>query len=71
MRYRRSLLALLALASLASLAVASKDPIVYATEAGKKYHVKTCRLKHGSHGMKLSEAKKAGYTPCKVCKPPK
>jgi len=50
---------------------AQVDPVVYVVDNGKKYHVKNCRLKSGSHAMKLSLAKKAGYTPCKVCKPPK
>ena len=50
---------------------AASDPTVYVVEKGKKYHVKNCRLKQGSHAMKLSEAKKKGYEPCKVCKPPK
>jgi competence protein ComEC len=45
--------------------------MVYCTEKGKSYHKKNCTLKHGSKGMKLSEAKKKGYKPCKVCKPPK
>lgn len=47
------------------------DPLVYVTENGKKYHQKNCRLKHGSKGIKLSDAKKKGYKPCEVCKPPK
>lgn len=48
----------------------SSDPMVYVTEHGKKYHVKECRLKHGSSGIALSEAKAKGYEPCEVCKPP-
>lgn len=47
------------------------DPLVYVTDQGKKYHVKNCRLKHGSSGIKLSVAKQKGYKPCAVCKPPK
>lgn len=47
------------------------DKMVYATEKGKKYHVKNCRLKHGSKGMTLAAAKKKGYAPCASCKPPK
>lgn len=47
------------------------DPIVYATAKGAKYHRKNCRLKQGSKGMLLSVAKKKGYKPCAVCKPPK
>jgi competence protein ComEC len=44
---------------------------VYAVEKGKAYHKKNCTLKTGSKGMTLSTAKKKGYKPCKVCKPPK
>lgn len=47
------------------------DQTVYATEKGKRYHVKNCRMKSGSKAIKLSEAKKKGYTACAVCKPPK
>lgn len=42
---------------------------VYVTESGKKYHAKNCDVaKTGKKGITLSEATKAGYTPCKVCK---
>ncbi|MBC8065292.1 MAG: hypothetical protein H7Y17_10705 [Chlorobia bacterium] len=44
---------------------------VYAVEKGKAYHKKNCTLKSGSKGMTLAAAKKKGYKPCKVCKPPK
>lgn len=70
MRNRALILSLFAISSLACQSIAA-DPTVYATEKGKKYHVKNCRLKHGSKGMKLSEAKKKGYTACASCKPPK
>lgn len=70
MRTRSLALALFAVSALACQSIAA-DPTVYATENGKKYHVKNCRLKHGSKGMKLSEAKKKGYTACASCKPPK
>lgn len=43
---------------------------VYAVEKGKAYHKKNCSLKSGSKGMTLAAAKKKGYKPCKVCKPP-
>lgn len=66
---------LIAFALLANLAMVSQaygpDPTVYVTEKGKKYHQKNCRLKHGSTGVKLSVAKKKGFKPCTVCKPPK
>ncbi|MCW3077144.1 MAG: hypothetical protein JWO32_1753 [Bacteroidetes bacterium] len=42
---------------------------VYITDAGKKYHAKNCSLvKTGKKGIELSEAKKSGYEPCKICK---
>lgn len=45
---------------------------VYVTDTGKKYHVDGCRyLRKSRIPMKLAEAKKAGYDPCSVCKPPR
>lgn len=50
----------------------NKEPIVYVTKTGKKYHRKSCHhLRKSCEGMRLSEAKRKGYTPCSVCKPPK
>lgn len=76
MRKLSSILTAIVLLSAMSMAQAKKpapappaDPTVYATEAGKAYHKKNCKLKTGSTGMKLSVAKKKGYKPCKVCKP--
>ncbi len=43
------------------------DPIVYVKENGKKFHKRNCKLVSGKKGIKLSEAKKKGYEPCKVC----
>lgn len=70
MRTRATLLALVA-ASLMSAQSIKSEPTVYVTTKGKKYHVKNCKLKSGSKGIKLSEAKKQKYMPCQVCKPPK
>lgn len=50
----------------------SKTKYVWITpESGKKYHKKSCRTIKIRYKvkMKLSEAKKKGYTRCKVCKP--
>lgn len=66
-RFARTASLVVALA-LVSCAIAT-DKTVYVVETGKKYHTKNCRLKKNSKGMKLSEAKKKGYTACKVCKP--
>jgi methylphosphotriester-DNA--protein-cysteine methyltransferase len=47
----------------------TKAQTVYVTDSGKKYHAKNCSIvKTGKKGMELSEAKKAGYEPCKSCK---
>ena len=47
------------------------DQIVYVTNTGSKYHRSTCRyLRKSKIPMKLKAAAGAGYTPCKVCKPP-
>ena len=41
---------------------------VYVTESGKKFHKKNCSIvKEGKKGMEMSEAKKQGLEPCKVC----
>lgn len=70
MRNRVKILALLAMVAMSSQACAA-EPTVYVTAKGKKYHTKNCRLKQGSKGVKLSEAKKKKYTACLSCKPPK
>lgn len=45
---------------------------VYITNTGKRYHVSTCRhLQSSKHAISLSDAKRRGYTPCKVCQPPR
>lgn len=45
---------------------------VYITNTGAKYHRKGCRyLKKSKHRVTLKWAKRHGYTPCKVCKPPR
>lgn len=48
------------------------DPIVYITNTGGKYHNAGCRyLKDSSIAIRLSEAKRRGYTACSVCSPPR
>jgi endonuclease G len=45
---------------------------VYVTSSGGKYHNSGCRyLRKSKISISLEDAKKAGYEPCKVCKPPK
>jgi hypothetical protein len=49
-----------------------KSKTVYVTDAGKAYHKKNCKMvKTGKKGISLEEAKKQGYTPCKICNPDK
>ena len=43
---------------------------VYVTKSGKKYHRPQCQfLAKSKIAIKLSQAKKRSFTPCKVCKP--
>ena len=43
---------------------------VYVTKTGKKYHRAGCQyLKSSREPLALSDAKRAGYTPCSRCKP--
>lgn len=45
---------------------------VYITDTGERYHVSSCRyLRYSKHPVPLGEAKRRGYTPCKVCQPPR
>jgi hypothetical protein len=45
---------------------------VYITDTGARYHLATCRyLRSSKHPISLREAKRLGYTPCKVCQPPR
>ncbi len=43
------------------------DPTVYIKENGKKFHKRKCKLVTEKTGIKLSEAEKQGYEPCKAC----
>ncbi|MCK5381442.1 MAG: thermonuclease family protein, partial [Candidatus Latescibacteria bacterium] len=48
------------------------EVIVYITKKGKKYHREGCgSLSKSKEALSLEEAKKRGYTPCKICKPPR
>jgi methylphosphotriester-DNA--protein-cysteine methyltransferase len=62
-----------ALAMAQAVPQATGEETVYVTKTGKKYHLETCpNLKHSKVKMpiKLKDAVKAGYAPCKVCHPP-
>ena len=58
-----------------ALVPAVKKPsgvIVYVTKTGKKYHRQNCRfLAKSKVALSLDEAKRRGFTPCRVCKPPR
>ncbi len=48
-----------------------RDVTVYITRTGTKYHRDGCRFLSKSRiPIWLQEAKRQGYTPCSVCKPP-
>jgi hypothetical protein len=50
----------------------NKDPYVYITKTGKKYHIESCGyLKDSKIKIRLSEAKRRGYKPCPRCQPEK
>ena len=43
---------------------------VYVTKTGKKYHRQDCQfLSKSKIALGLGEAKKRGFTPCRICKP--
>lgn len=50
---------------------APSNVTVYVTKAGKRYHQSDCRFLAKSRiPIGLDQAKKRGYTPCRLCKPP-
>ncbi len=50
---------------------APPDVTVYITNTGRKYHSSGCRyLSKSRIPISLTAAKKRGYTPCSVCRPP-
>lgn len=60
-----------ALAVAQSTKQATGEEIVYITKTGKKYHRKNCSTLHGTKiPIKVKDAVKNGYTPCKICHPP-
>ncbi len=49
----------------------AREPTIFVTRTGKKYHAQECaHLRKSSTPLALSEAKRRGYTPCAHCKPP-
>jgi hypothetical protein len=50
---------------------ATGEETVYITRTGNKYHLENCRtLRKTKIPVKLKDAVKAGYEPCKICHPP-
>lgn len=44
---------------------------VYITKTGEKYHLGSCRsLRKSRIETTVAEAKRRGFTACKICKPP-
>ncbi|MBQ9623855.1 MAG: hypothetical protein IJP90_02100 [Treponema sp.] len=56
---------------IATLLFSQSSVKVYVTTKGKKYHTATCRMiqKSAVTEMAKEDAIKAGYAPCKICKP--
>ncbi len=60
-----------ALAMARTVPQAMGEETVYVTKTGKKYHQAGCStLRKSKIPMKLKDAVKAGYGPCKICHPP-
>jgi competence protein ComEC len=44
---------------------------IYITKTGEKYHVAGCEsLAKSKIAITLADAKRKGYTPCRICNPP-
>lgn len=47
-----------------------RETIVYVTKTGKSYHRGSCgSLKQSKIEIKLSDAKRRGFAPCRTCRP--
>lgn len=45
---------------------------VYVTDTGERYHLSSCRTLRGNgRPISLGEARRRGYTACRVCQPPR
>lgn len=75
-REHKSSIAILLFALIAFLAVVSQATEFWGSKNSNKYHYSTCssaqRIKPNNLVVFSSpnEARKAGYVPCKVCRPP-
>lgn len=60
------------LSALVPVVTEPRGVTVYVTKTGKKYHSQDCQfLSKSKIALGLGEAKKRGFTPCRICKPPK
>ena len=51
--------------------LSKKNPRVYLSFAGTKFHVKTCPALDGNRStMPLKQAIWEGFSPCHLCRPP-
>jgi hypothetical protein len=74
MRRKISFFLLLVAFTLAAFPMTAESAY-YGSSKSNKYHYRSCRWAHKIHAFNLvvfkdkTEAKKAGYIPCKVCNP--
>jgi outer membrane biogenesis lipoprotein LolB len=69
---KRATILLIAVLVLLAATAQARDPIVYISKAGHTYHKANCTyLGKGKTAIKLSVAKKRGYTRCPWCHHPK
>jgi len=48
---------------------AEKEPMVYVTVSGERYHRKSCSFLNTRIAIERDEARKKGFTECKTCRP--
>ncbi|OON89643.1 hypothetical protein [Pyramidobacter sp. C12-8] len=66
-----TILVLFAICAAAPTLRAVAETTVYIGDESYKYHRKNCRTLRGNkYPLTLSEARKQGLKPCKVCNPP-
>ena len=65
-----AILLLLSLTLIVSAYTGNGDTIVYVTNTGSKYHVRSCGYLKSSSEICLEDAIIEGYTPCSRCAPP-
>lgn len=66
-----AILLLFSLALIVSAYTGNGDTIVYVTNTGSKYHVRSCGYLRSVNAIYLEDAIINGFTPCSRCNPPK